>query len=148
MAPSRFRNKNKVLSLNNSVGFVGAGKMVSAIVKSLLRKDTFSVDEISCCSANDGTSEKLASKPGSQDLIPLKGCSLHPPPFWSWGVNLNKLTICRLRLQKRHQDVFSPLWLELRLKNSVSHSHMQKHCPLHAQHTRANRLRSNRLFIR
>jgi pyrroline-5-carboxylate reductase len=43
-----------------TVGFIGAGKMVSAIVRSLLREGTFSPNSLSCCSANDGTSEKLA----------------------------------------------------------------------------------------
>jgi pyrroline-5-carboxylate reductase len=50
--------------VNKTVGFIGAGKMVSAIVQSLLRLDSFSANEISCCSANDGTSEKLASTTG------------------------------------------------------------------------------------
>ena len=43
-----------------TIGFIGAGKMVSAIVRSLLREGTFSPNSLSCCSANDGTSEKLA----------------------------------------------------------------------------------------
>ena len=46
------------------VAFVGAGKMVSAIVKSLLRSQTFDAVEIACCSANDGTSEKLSEETG------------------------------------------------------------------------------------
>ena len=46
------------------VAFVGAGKMVSAIVKSLLRGKTFEPLEIACCSANDGTSEKLSEETG------------------------------------------------------------------------------------
>ena len=41
----------------NGVGFVGAGKMVSAIVKSLLHSSSFRKNELICCSANDGTSE-------------------------------------------------------------------------------------------
>ena len=38
--------------------------MVSAIVKSILRAETFEADQIACCSANDGTSEKLSSDTG------------------------------------------------------------------------------------
>ncbi len=47
-----------------NIAFVGAGKMVSAIVHSLLRAESFSPNSISCCSANDGTSEKLAESTG------------------------------------------------------------------------------------
>ena len=46
--------------MSKSIGFIGAGKMVSAIVHSLLRQGAFSPSSLSCCSANDGTSEKLA----------------------------------------------------------------------------------------
>jgi len=46
------------------VAFVGAGKMVSAIVKSLLRSEIFDPKEIACCSAQDGTSEKLSEETG------------------------------------------------------------------------------------
>jgi len=38
--------------------------MVSAIVRSLLRARTFKPKQIACCSANDGTSEKLSSDTG------------------------------------------------------------------------------------
>lgn len=50
--------------MNLEIAFVGAGKMVSAIVKSILRAETFEADQIACCSANDGTSEKLSSDTG------------------------------------------------------------------------------------
>ncbi|MEK9783740.1 MAG: NAD(P)-binding domain-containing protein, partial [Opitutales bacterium] len=50
--------------MNPSIAFVGAGKMVSAIVKSLLRANSFSPEQISCCSAKDGTSEKLSEETG------------------------------------------------------------------------------------
>ena len=50
--------------MNQKISFIGAGKMVSAIVHSLLRSGAFSSDQISCCSANDGTSEKLSSATG------------------------------------------------------------------------------------
>lgn len=50
----------------NGVGFVGAGKMVSAIVKSLLHSSSFRKNELICCSANDGTSEKLSEETGIQ----------------------------------------------------------------------------------
>ena len=38
--------------------------MVSAIVKSLLQSNAFQANEISCCSANDGTSEALSKETG------------------------------------------------------------------------------------
>jgi len=50
--------------MTNRISFVGAGKMVSAIVHSLLRSDAFSAEQISCCSAKDGTSEKLSQATG------------------------------------------------------------------------------------
>ena len=50
--------------MSRSIAFIGAGKMISAIVKSLLRTDSFTPEQISCCSANDGTSERLASATG------------------------------------------------------------------------------------
>ena len=50
--------------MSRSIAFIGAGKMVSAIVKSLLRTDSFTPEQISCCSAIDGTSERLASATG------------------------------------------------------------------------------------
>lgn len=43
-----------------NLAFIGAGKMVTAIVSSLLRTQSFQADQIICSSANDGTSEKLA----------------------------------------------------------------------------------------
>jgi pyrroline-5-carboxylate reductase len=50
--------------MNLEIAFVGAGKMVSAIVQGLLRTETFSPAQIGCCSANDGTSEKLSEATG------------------------------------------------------------------------------------
>ena len=50
--------------MNHTIAFVGAGKMVSAIVHGLLRTNSFSENQISCCSAKDGTSEKLAQSTG------------------------------------------------------------------------------------
>lgn len=49
---------------DTQIAFVGAGKMVSAIVKSLLRAEVFQPNEVACCSANDGTSEKLSKSTG------------------------------------------------------------------------------------
>lgn len=46
------------------VAFLGAGKMVSSIVKSLLRTSCFLKNEMICCSAQDGTSEKLSLETG------------------------------------------------------------------------------------
>ena len=50
--------------MDYKIGFVGAGKMVSAIVKSLLNSNSFSAHNISCCSANDGTSDALSKETG------------------------------------------------------------------------------------
>jgi pyrroline-5-carboxylate reductase len=49
---------------NIKIAFVGAGKMVSAIVKSLLQSETFDPASMACCSAQDGTSEKLTEETG------------------------------------------------------------------------------------
>ena len=46
------------------IAFVGAGKMVSAIVNGLLTKNIFQPKEMACVSAPDGTSEKLAEATG------------------------------------------------------------------------------------
>ena len=50
--------------MNCKIGFVGAGKMVSAIVTSLIRSGSFQANEITCCSANDGTSNALSLETG------------------------------------------------------------------------------------
>lgn len=50
--------------MNKKIAFIGAGKMVSAIVRSLLRSGSFDKKNISCCSANDGTSETLSKETG------------------------------------------------------------------------------------
>ena len=55
------------------VAFVGAGKMVSAIVKSLLRSEIFDPNEIACCSAQDGTSEKLSEETGILRFDKIEG---------------------------------------------------------------------------
>ncbi len=47
-----------------ALAFVGAGKMVTAIVEGLLAKDIFKPEEMACVSAPDGTSEKLATATG------------------------------------------------------------------------------------
>jgi pyrroline-5-carboxylate reductase len=52
--------------MTNRIAFVGAGKMVSAIVKSLLNSNLFNKKEITCCSANDGTSDILSKSTGIQ----------------------------------------------------------------------------------
>jgi len=52
--------------MTNRIAFVGAGKMVSAIVKSLLNSNLFNKEDISCCSANDGTSDTLSESTGIQ----------------------------------------------------------------------------------
>ena len=49
---------------HSKLAFIGAGKMVSAIVHSLVRSNVFSKEKIICCSAKDGTSERLAKETG------------------------------------------------------------------------------------
>ena len=46
------------------LAFVGAGKMVTAMVEGLLRNEIFSPDQMVCTSAPDGTSEKLSESTG------------------------------------------------------------------------------------
>ena len=46
------------------VAFIGAGKMVTSIVKSLIRSSSFEAQQMICCSAKDGTSEKLSAETG------------------------------------------------------------------------------------
>ena len=70
------------------LAFIGAGKMVTAIVSSLLRSQSFTAGQIICCSAKDGTSEKLAAATGIkranslaeifdfQPSLLILGCSL------------------------------------------------------------------------
>ena len=48
--------------MNPDVGFVGAGKMVSAIVHAILNSNLYTSSDIICCSAQDGTSERLSSE--------------------------------------------------------------------------------------
>ena len=65
--------------MNNKIAFIGAGKMVSAIVKSLISSGTFVADEISCCSANDGTSKALSEETGILGLkVSINYYSLNP----------------------------------------------------------------------
>ena len=59
--------------MNLRIAFVGAGKMVSAIVKSLLRSEIFDPSEIACCSAQDGTSEKLSEETGILRFDKIEG---------------------------------------------------------------------------
>ena len=46
------------------IAFVGAGKMVSAIVNGLIRENIFRPEQMACVSAPDGTAEKLAEASG------------------------------------------------------------------------------------
>jgi pyrroline-5-carboxylate reductase len=46
------------------LAFVGAGKMVTAMVEGLLRNEIFSPEQMVCTSAPDGTAEKLSASTG------------------------------------------------------------------------------------
>jgi len=50
--------------MNLEIAFVGAGKMVSAIVNGLLHENVFGPEQMACVSAPDGTAEKLAETSG------------------------------------------------------------------------------------
>lgn len=52
------------------ITFVGAGRMASAMIKSLLTTGLYRPDDIACCSANDGTAEKLVNDTGIQIIDP------------------------------------------------------------------------------
>ena len=73
------------------VAFVGAGKMVSAIVKSLLRAQTFDAVEIACCSANDGTSEKLSEETGIVRFDSIEGMLESNPDLLALGCKPQQL---------------------------------------------------------
>ena len=92
------------------VAFLGAGKMVSSIVKSLLRTSCFLKNEMICCSAQDGTSEKLSLETGinrkdsfsammaSNPRVLVLGCNLVKVPNPVTGVSVPQL-VCRETLR-------------------------------------------------
>ena len=63
----------------SKISFIGAGKMVSAIVHSLLGTESFPAGQISCCSAQDGTSEKLAESTGISRFDSVEEMLVSPP---------------------------------------------------------------------
>ena len=60
------------------ITFIGAGRMASAMIRSLLRSGKYTPGELACCSAKDGTGEALVQETGIH-LIDLEGNS----PFQS-----------------------------------------------------------------
>jgi len=58
------------------VFFIGAGMMGGSMVRSLIRGNAFGPDQIGCCSAKDGTAEKLAKETGIAVVDFDEG---HPP---------------------------------------------------------------------
>lgn len=46
------------------ITFIGAGRMASAMIRSLLRSGHYRADQLACCSANDGTAEALVAETG------------------------------------------------------------------------------------
>jgi pyrroline-5-carboxylate reductase len=75
------------------VAFVGAGKMVSAIVKSLLRAKNFEAADIACCSANDGTSEKLSGETGIIRFDSIEEMLAAKPDLLALGCKPQQLTM-------------------------------------------------------
>ena len=61
--------------------------MVSAIVRSLLHGRTFEPEQIACCSANDGTSEKLSMDTGIVRFESVNQMLEKSANFGSWDVN-------------------------------------------------------------
>ena len=75
--------------MNLEIAFIGAGKMVSAIVHSILRGETFKPEQIACCSANDGTSEKLSMDTGIARFESVDQMLENSPPTLVWDVSLS-----------------------------------------------------------
>lgn len=57
-----------------SIAFVGAGRMASAIVHSLLNSGAYQPNQIACCSAPDGTAKKLSDETGIE-VVDTSGSS-------------------------------------------------------------------------
>jgi pyrroline-5-carboxylate reductase len=57
------------------ITFVGAGRMASAIIRSLLNSQSYAPGDIACCSAKDGTAEALSAATGIHIVDPeTNGC--------------------------------------------------------------------------
>ena len=49
---------------NYKITFIGAGRMASAMIRSLLRSGKYNPEALACCSAKDGTAEALVKETG------------------------------------------------------------------------------------
>lgn len=76
----------------SKLGFIGAGKMVSAMVSSLLRSGSFKPENLVCCSANDGTSERLSKKTGILHAISIPELLVSEPDVLILGCKPQQLT--------------------------------------------------------
>ena len=89
--------------MNHSIAFVGAGKMVSAIVHGLLRSKSLSPAQICCCSAKDGTSQKLAKSTSIGQFDMLEEMLSTKPSILVLGCKPQQLSELPHPLLKIHQ---------------------------------------------
>ena len=90
--------------MNLEIAFIGAGKMVSAIVKSLLRGGTYKSEQIACCSANDGTSEKLSTDTGIARLESVDQMLEKSPRTLVLGCKPQQLSELPLSIAEKTED--------------------------------------------
>lgn len=86
------------------IAFVGAGKMVTAIVQGILKSNTFQSDEIACCSANDGTSEKLASLTNIKSFTTIEEMLAKAPATLVLGCKPQQLSELPLSVAENTSD--------------------------------------------
>ena len=120
--------------MNLEIAFIGAGKMVSAIVHSLLRGGTLKPEQIACCSANDGTSEKLSMDTGIARLEGVDQMLEKSPRTLVLGCKPQQLSELPLSIAEKTEDclilsIMAGITLK-RLQQSFPQS--QKHCSFHA----------------
>ena len=78
--------------------------MVSAIVHSLLRGETYKSEQIACCSANDGTSEKLSTDTGIARLESVDQMLEKSPRTLVLGCKPQQLSELPLSIAEKTED--------------------------------------------